>query len=480
MRARGIRSMRAPGVLIAGVAAFSLITATAANAVISTTNDTPTLATALAPAGLITGSGQDVTYTCVADDGGTPDVDESLCPTAVSDTPLAGFPTEGTTYDILTTGNAALADDPNNEPDNGYAWATDNPAMGPRVFDWNTYRFDLAPATTSCLAFDFKFLSDEFPEFINSQFNDAFIAQLGAPSVSVDATTGAITAPGNFAAGAGDMISVNASGPSATSAAAAAGTTYDGSTNILVARTPVTPGSPVSLYLTLFDQGDHIYDSAVFMDNLRYETIDPKKCKSLALDPFEGTTGITPIPGTTATLSANLLQLLLPVSCDLPPGAVQCVVTATAGFSPTFGRTVAGRTVSGRADAAKLIVVPLASGGATIPANTNGTIVLATTPAGVAAVKAAIAKPGLLKAQAKKLKKKAKKLLKKAKQLREEGKIAKAKKLEKKAAKLIKRAKRLVKRAKVLLTKPLGTITTTVTNSSNHVSASFLSTLPRP
>ena len=104
--------------------------------------------------------------------------------------------------------------------------------MGSTVYDWNTYRFDLAAATTSCLAFDFSFYSDEFPEFIGSQFNDAFIAQLGIDRRSrVDPVTGEINAPGNFAAGAGDMISVNESGPSATSEAAALGTTYDGATN---------------------------------------------------------------------------------------------------------------------------------------------------------------------------------------------------------------------------------------------------------
>jgi hypothetical protein len=462
--------------LVAGVATFSLVTAAAANAVITTTNDAPTLAGALAPAGLVTGSGLAQAYTCVADDPGTTDFDESLCPSAVSDTPLAGFPTEGTTYDILTTGNAALADDPNVSPDDGYAWTTSNPAMGSSVYDWQTYRFDLAPATTGCLAFDFKFLSDEFPEFINSQFNDAFIAQLGGANVSVDPTTGVINAPGNFAAGAGDMISVNASGPSATSAASSAGTIYDGSTNGLIARTPVTPGVPVSLYLTLFDQGDHIYDSAVFLDNLRYETIAPTKCKSLALDPYEGLTGVTPLAAGPA-FTAGYTALNLPLSCDLPPGSVQCTVNGAAAFTATAGRTVA-RT--GRDARAIILPVALAAGSATIPANTNGVLSMPTTPAGVAAVKAAIAKPALLKHQAKLLKKKAKKLLKKAQQLRAEGKIAKAKKLEKQAARLIKRAKRLIKRANILLTKPLGTITTTVTNPSNGAAFTITSVLPRP
>jgi hypothetical protein len=89
-----------------------------------------------------------------------------------------------------------------------------------------------------------------------------------------------------------------------------------------------------------------------------------------------------------------------------------------------------------------------------------------TTKAGVKAVKAAIKKPGKLKAQAKQL-------IKKAKKLRAEGKIAKAKKLEAKAAKLIKRAKKLAR-------KPLGVIKTTITNPANGASQTFKTVLKRP
>ena len=34
------------------------------------------------------------------------------------------------------------------------------------------------PAGANCLSFDFRFLSEEYPDFIDSQFNDAFIAEL--------------------------------------------------------------------------------------------------------------------------------------------------------------------------------------------------------------------------------------------------------------------------------------------------------------
>jgi hypothetical protein len=445
------RRKSAPGILLVALAAFSLLTAAAANAVVTTTNDVPTIASAIAPAGIITGSSQAVTYTCLPDD----------CPTAVADTPIGGFPTEGGAYGVLTTGNAAFADDANTAPNTGESWGISSSPWGSTIYDWNTYRFDLAAATTSCLAFDFKFFSDEFPEFVNSPYNDAFIAQLGGANISVDPATSAITAPGNFAAGAGDMISVNESGPSATSEALAAGTTYDGATALLTARVPVVPGSVNSLFLTIFDQGDAIYDSAVFVDNLRYETIDPKKCKSLALDPAEGTIGGAPIPGHPPTLSKDLSTFTFPISCDLPPGPVSCTYNAVTSFIATQGRVVSPRAQ------ALLAGVPLTKPAtATVPPNSNGAITMKVTKKGKAALKAAINKPAKLKA-------KAKALLKKAKILRSQGKIAEAKKLEAKAAALIKRAKKLAR-------KPLGVVKTTITNPGNGVTQSFKTTLKRP
>ena len=51
-----------------------------------------------------------------------------------------------------------------------------------------------------------------------------------------------------------------------------AGTTYDGATPILSAATPISPG-PHKLYLSIFDQGDPVYDSAVMVDNIRFARV---------------------------------------------------------------------------------------------------------------------------------------------------------------------------------------------------------------
>ena len=56
------------------------------------------------------------------------------------------------------------------------------------------------------------------------------------------------------------------------SPAEAAGTPYGGATAPLQARTPVTPGD-YTLYLSVFDQSDHILDTTVFVDNFRFSML---------------------------------------------------------------------------------------------------------------------------------------------------------------------------------------------------------------
>lgn len=188
-------------------------------------------------------------------------------PAAVSTTRLAGFPRAGKSFAILTNGNARLADDPNTSSSSG------STAGGPSIRgarDVLIMRIDLRiPRNANCLSFRFRFLSEEFPEFVGDDFNDAFIAELDASNWSAatkDDPT--ITAPRNFAVTSGDRpIRINRVGTTAVRSASARGTTYDAATRILRASVRVTRATR-HLYLSIFDQGDRIYDSAVFLDNL--------------------------------------------------------------------------------------------------------------------------------------------------------------------------------------------------------------------
>ncbi len=188
-------------------------------------------------------------------------------PVAVADTPLARFPLDGPAYAILTTGDAKLADDVG-----AFASAdldgSPPPFRGDTAVDVTVLHIPLlVRPNANCLSFDFRFLSEEFPFFVGGTFNDAFIAEVNVTNWTTQGS--AITAPANFAFDTnGAPVTINSSGPTAMSAAEAAGTAYGGATQLLRASTLVQPGSPAFLYLSIFDQDDRTYDSAVFVDNL--------------------------------------------------------------------------------------------------------------------------------------------------------------------------------------------------------------------
>src|SRR5438874_3559442 len=200
-------------------------------------------------------------------------------PDAVSTTPLASFPTDGTGYDVLTTGDANLAGTGNTTGSSG---ANDNGATpsgrGNTAFDVSTLRVDVnVPGGLNCLRVDFRFLSEEFPEYVGSQYNDAFIAELDTSDWAASGPT--ITAPHNFAFDPShNPISIDSTGFAHMTAGEAAGTTYDGATPLLVAQTPITWG-PHSLYFSIFDQGDHVFDSAAFLDNMTLGTQSVTGCQ---------------------------------------------------------------------------------------------------------------------------------------------------------------------------------------------------------
>ncbi len=182
---------------------------------------------------------------------------------------LAGFPRQGGSYMILSNGDATFADNGNDSRSTG------RNAGGPTIRgnrDVTIFRMNLrVPKGRNCLSFSFRFLTEEFPEFVDSEFNDGFIAELDQTTWD-SRTVGnpTIDAPRNFANDVdGNLITVNGAGDANVTKARAKGTTYDGATRILRASTRARPGGH-RLYLSIFDQGDRQFDSAVFVDKLRY------------------------------------------------------------------------------------------------------------------------------------------------------------------------------------------------------------------
>ena len=182
---------------------------------------------------------------------------------------LAEFPRSGNSFMILSTGNVFLADNKNSSGSSGQI------AGGPGIRgarDVTIFRFNLqVPKGRNCLSFRFRFLTEEFPEFLNQEFNDGFIAEIDETTWGTTSfESPRINAPRNFAFDSrGNFITVNAAGDSTVTKANAKGTTYDGATRVLRASTRV-PSGKHRLYLSIFDQGDRQFDSAVFVDRLTF------------------------------------------------------------------------------------------------------------------------------------------------------------------------------------------------------------------
>ncbi|MBK8834272.1 MAG: choice-of-anchor L domain-containing protein [Anaerolineae bacterium] len=280
---------------------------------------------------------------------------------------IGSFPSEGATWAYLGTGNMVFADQPNSAPN----------TFG--LGDYARLAITLTvPVSQTCMSVDFAFYSEEFPEFVGSAFNDNFEAYLDGLPFARDAN--------------GNRISINS--VFGALPGYAGGTTYDAATQRLRAQVEVTPGVTSVLSFTLNDVGDTAYDSAVFLDRVRFSRPGGRGCrpgadypisinlsKTLSLDAACGVTqAITVAPNTEVyacyvvtnsgeyTLSRHSLSdsalgvVLADDVFELPPGASASVMasqfeTRTNGGVATWTAVFSG-TFMTSASAATTVTVP--------------------------------------------------------------------------------------------------------------------------
>jgi hypothetical protein len=129
------------------------------------------------------------------------------------------------------------------------------------------------PANANSFSFDFNFMSVEFPEFVCTSFDDTFLALLQSQEF-----TGNVSFDSQ-----GNRVSINVGffnkckttlDPACTGDQELVGTGYQGSqgggTGWLTTTAPVRPGEKIVLTFVVFDEGDHILDSSVIVDNFRW------------------------------------------------------------------------------------------------------------------------------------------------------------------------------------------------------------------
>jgi len=248
------------------LARLAAVSAVAAGLVVSTAQSAFADASADSLAAAIAGPGITISGSSFVVKGGPQAVQ-------VRSDSVAGFPADtGGSYATFSTGDASILTNPNSAPNSGTSLGAP-PYRGTRDTTTLKIDFNVQPGFNCLSSIKFRFLSEEYPEFVGSQFNDALLIELDADDWSLSGTN--VVAPHNIAFAGSDPITINATGPLAATAAEAAGTTFDAATSILSARSPITPGAH-SLYITIFDQGDSIYDSMALIDDLRAAAVaDP-------------------------------------------------------------------------------------------------------------------------------------------------------------------------------------------------------------
>ena len=185
-----------------------------------------------------------------------------------------------TTGTIFNTGNAADRYGPhgpndrpnagvdNNQPGNGLL----TNIVGTTTYNATVLSFDFIPYA-DVVEFRYVFASEEYPEYVGSQFNDVFGFFISGPGIGNNVNIARI--PGtnvpvtinNVNAGLNAQYFVdNGSGSLPPQNSSEAYIQYDGFTQVLVARANVICGENYRIILAIADVGDGIYDSGIFLE----------------------------------------------------------------------------------------------------------------------------------------------------------------------------------------------------------------------
>jgi hypothetical protein len=195
-------------------------------------------------------------------------------------------PNWGSSFTVLSSGLVADANDPgyvNPQPGTAFNNTAAHPApMGAigcssadpaTVNDYIELRLEIdVPSNARSFSYDFNFMSAEYPEWVCSSYDDTFIAYLNSSAFTGNISFDSVGNPVSVNIG---FFTVCDGGTGCTGGAPLAGTGYEGGTGggtgWLTTTAPVTGGEHITLRFIIFDEGDWILDSAVLIDNLRWE-----------------------------------------------------------------------------------------------------------------------------------------------------------------------------------------------------------------
>lgn len=154
-------------------------------------------------------------------------------------------------------------------------------------------KFDFV-SSTGKLFFNYVFASEEYNEYVNSQFNDEFQLRLNGTNIALLPGAGGVVSINNVNCGSNSAYyRNNSSGGSAGCVNQGLDIQYDGLTTVLTAAADVLVGTNTFEFL-IFDRGDSSLDSGVFIQAGSFSGDDPNQ---------------VPLPGTIALLGIGFAAL---------------------------------------------------------------------------------------------------------------------------------------------------------------------------
>lgn len=167
---------------------------------------------------------------------------------------------------LLTTGNTSVASPNTSSGSAGFCNSTPgDPQLlslaGATTYDACALEFDIIPLCDT-VSFNYSFGSDEYPEFVNSGYNDAFAFYINGPGITGQQNIAKLPGTSTFVT----IDNVNA-GSNSQYYVANSGTTieYDGYTTVLTAWIIVQACQTYHMKIVIADAGDCVFDSGVFL-----------------------------------------------------------------------------------------------------------------------------------------------------------------------------------------------------------------------
>lgn len=257
---------------------------------------------------------------------------------------------------VITTGTISPGGNGPHGPNNQSNAGIDNGAGGypplsnlggAPTFNAAILEFDFIPFSDT-VRFEYVFGSEEYPEYVGSQFNDVFAFFITGPglnaageNMAIIPGTGQAVAINNVNAGLNSQFFVNnGDGTQAPFNGSATYIQYDGFTVPLQAVSRVQCGETYHLIIAIADVGDEIFDSGIFLKANSFTSEQPVSVDySLSSDPYlDGQTMAAGCTSATITLtrSGNDLSQPLTIPINVSGSAVEGVDYTTIPNSVTF------------------------------------------------------------------------------------------------------------------------------------------------